>query len=299
MPAMCAGWSPPRTFAGSISLSARRQTCMTSSTRRPICSSPATSASRMRDLRSIGPSGRRKRRRRSTTVTSLPRTLTTPMHGPRRARHRGDGRRAEDLGDVGDRHGVGLAREGEGEVLGAPPALVRAPYGALRAPRSSQPGHQLRLSRAAPRIRRRSRAAHEALSLGEHLLDERRHVEHQRHPLVAELRRAGEAAHRLERLAERLDDDVLLPDELVDHEAQPSIAHLSDDHEGRAPAARVDAASPKSCARRQIGSDAPRTVSTSRPSIVRTDALVEARWPPRRWRAAWRRAARRSRRGAR
>ena len=38
--------------------------------------------------------------------------------------------------------------------------------------------------------------------------------------LVAELGRAGEAAHRLQRLAERLDDDVLLADELVDDEPE-------------------------------------------------------------------------------
>ena len=38
--------------------------------------------------------------------------------------------------------------------------------------------------------------------------------------LVAELGRAREAAHALERLAERLDDDVLLTDELVDDEPE-------------------------------------------------------------------------------
>jgi hypothetical protein len=64
-------------------------------------------------------------------------------------------------------------------------------------------------------------------SLGEHLLDERRDVEHEAHALVAELGRPREAAHPLERLAERLDDDVLLPDEAIHDEPEPALADLT------------------------------------------------------------------------
>src|SRR5690606_33247101 len=54
--------------------------------------------------------------------------------------------------------------------------------------------------------------------------------------LIAELRGSREAAHGAKRASQGLDDDVLLPDQLVDDEAEPSRAHAGDDHE--LPAAR-------------------------------------------------------------
>src|SRR5690606_26768688 len=70
----------------------------------------------------------------------------------------------------------------------------------------------------------------ELVARGE-LLDERGHVDDQRHALISEVGGAREAADLLEARAERLDDDVLLPVELVDDEAHPTRAHLAHDDE--------------------------------------------------------------------
>ena len=200
----------------------------------------------------------------------------TPSDVRGRARHLGDGRRPQDLGDVRDLHRVRLAREHEREVLGAPARLAGAPR-----PRASRRDSRLDASvghphQPLPPLGGRREEAR--LARREHLFDERGHVEDERHALVAELGRAGEAAHALQRLAERLDDDVLLADELVDDEAEAPVADLRDDDERRARAARRALRGGdrrRGASRRQIGSDAPRTVSTSRASTVRTWRLVE------------------------
>src|SRR3954470_7970093 len=66
----------------------------------------------------------------------------------------------------------------------------------------------------------------------EPLLDERRRVDDERDALIAELRGAREAAHALERRAERLDDDVLLAHEVVDDEPEPARTDARDDRIG-------------------------------------------------------------------
>src|SRR5687767_543286 len=63
----------------------------------------------------------------------------------------------------------------------------------------------------------------------EDLGDERGRVEHEANTLISELRRAGEAMHLLQRLAECLDDDVLLTDEPIDDEADTAIGDARDD----------------------------------------------------------------------
>ena len=54
-------------------------------------------------------------------------------------------------------------------------------------------------------------------------------VEHQADALISELRCAREAARLLERPAERLDDDVLLADQLVYDEPDPPLGDGGDD----------------------------------------------------------------------
>src|SRR5687768_14459078 len=74
-----------------------------------------------------------------------------------------------------------------------------------------------------------ARSHHGVASAEECLFDERRSVEYECHPLVAELGRAGEPFHSLERRAERLDDDILLSDELVHHQPETPHSHRNDD----------------------------------------------------------------------
>src|SRR5689334_10559137 len=63
----------------------------------------------------------------------------------------------------------------------------------------------------------------------QHLLDERRWIEHERDALIAELGGAREAAHARKRFPERLDDDVLLPLEIVHGEPEAARAEHRDD----------------------------------------------------------------------
>ncbi len=97
------------------------------------------------------------------------------------------------------------------------------------------------------------------LSGAEHFLDERSGVEDEGHALIPELRRPSETAHRLQRFSERLDDDVLLPHELVDDETQSPSADTGDDDERPRPRPRSTNFTAKSRASRQMGSDTPRT----------------------------------------
>src|SRR5258705_527790 len=83
-----------------------------------------------------------------------------------------------------------------------------------RGPRNLRP----RRGDAASRATRSAIAPHPhglVPSLRESFLDERRRVEHERHALIAELGGAGESLHSRKRRAERLDDDVLLADDLI------------------------------------------------------------------------------------
>ena len=132
-----------------------------------------------------------------------------------------------------------------------------------------------------------------ALAAGRHLLDQRGRVDHQRDALIAELARAGEAAHALERAAERLDDHVLLADQRAHDEPEPARADRGDDDVLARAAARVRrvACRPRASRRaepqpprrrrpapssaeepgeRQSWSVLPRSVTTSRPSMTRT-----------------------------
>src|SRR5215471_12574346 len=88
-------------------------------------------------------------------------------------------------------------------------------------PRRTSEGLSCRVTRLAigPRLRA------DIAALQECLFHQRRRIEDQRHPLIAELGRAGETFYSLERRAERFDDDVLLTDELVDDQTEPSRAY--------------------------------------------------------------------------
>jgi hypothetical protein len=125
------------------------------------------------------------------------------------------------------------------------------------------------------------------LSGRQHLFDERRDVEHERHALVAQLGRSREAAHAFSDLPSGLMTMSCCP--TSSSTTNPSRGrHLGDDHE-RARLWRAPRLMPNNRSSRQIGRDAPRTVRTSRDSMARR-ALRRARWPPRRSRAASRKA---------
>ena len=199
------------------------------------------------------------------TVTRRPRTLTTPMTslGARGTSVTGGSFRISRTSPIGTR--VRVAAEAKGEVLDARPASLQRPGGA---PDS--------VSSAREQASHTSPSPTGAVALARRLFDERGGVEHERHALIAELGGAGETPHPAERLAERLDDDVLLPDELVDDEPEAALRQRDDDHElpprvtlGRW---RLSAEEPS---RRHSGSVAPRSVITSRPSTVAHHRLVE------------------------
>src|SRR5690606_12034786 len=65
--------------------------------------------------------------------------------------------------------------------------------------------------------------------LGERLVDERRDVEQEHGAVGPELGSPRDTGHRAQRRAERLDDDVLLADQLVDHEAHAVLGQAHDD----------------------------------------------------------------------
>src|SRR5688500_19931166 len=60
-------------------------------------------------------------------------------------------------------------------------------------------------------------------------LDERGHVEQQDGATASELGGARDARHRSQRADERLDHDVLLPEQLVDDEADAMLREADDD----------------------------------------------------------------------
>jgi hypothetical protein len=65
----------------------------------------------------------------------------------------------------------------------------------------------------------------------QNLFDERSDIEDERNALIAQLRGSGEAKRTTEGFAQRLDDDIALPDQFVDDETEPTTGHLGDDHE--------------------------------------------------------------------
>ena len=132
MPAMCAGCSPPSTLRR-LDLLGREAPDLLH-----LVDEEADLLARARsdeqDAR-LAVDGRPRRAGSAgagrSTVTSLPAHADDAEHVARRARHLGDGRRPQDLGDVRDRHRVRLAGEDEREVLDAPARLAGAPDGAL------------------------------------------------------------------------------------------------------------------------------------------------------------------------
>src|SRR5258708_7119000 len=177
--------------------------------------------SKMRPLFVMSAGETRSRCLRSITVRSSPRTLTTPT---------------TSLGARGTSVTGGSFRISRTSPIET--AYVSVP--SLNARYSTRGPRTLIPRRAGPPPSRGTRSAiaphpDRQLALHERLFDERRRVEHQRHPLVAELGRAREPLHLRERRAERLDDDVLLSDDLVDHQPEPPNAHADDDRVGAQP----------------------------------------------------------------
>src|SRR4051812_35523597 len=207
MPITNSETSPPSAeAAGSISFAAKRTTCRTSSTNRPITSPDSAAPSKMRPRRVRGRSSTCKVRRKSNTVTSKPRTLHTPttLRGARGTVVIGGGLR------------ISLMR------------VSSTPY-------SSPASENIKNSRTGPRspIRRARREAVDCVRLatgtlqstrrfsaGEHLFDQTSGIQHQAHPLVTELSRSRKATHCRQRLTERFDHDVFLPVQKVHHETE-------------------------------------------------------------------------------
>ena len=151
---------------------------------------------------------------RSMTVTSRPRTLTTPTtsFGARGTSVTGGSFRISRTSPIGTAY-VSRA-EPKGQVLDARPARASSARRALRS-RSRARARSAIGRLPPPRHRRRARNA-SSMSAGASSTSA--------DALIAELGRAGEAVHLLQRRAERLDDDVLLADELVDHEPEAARA---------------------------------------------------------------------------
>ena len=74
------------------------------------------------------------------TVTSCPRTLTTPPFVGR-ARHRGERRRLQDLANQPDGRRVGVAAKAKRQVLGARPPSLRRGERCDRASAASEISH--------------------------------------------------------------------------------------------------------------------------------------------------------------
>ena len=127
-------------WSGSISSAARRHTCCTSSTTSPIWLPVPASARRTRRPSVDGASRRRAEGAggRSTTVNEATADADDAEDVARGARHLGDGRRPQDLGDVRDLDGVALlGAEAEGEVTRC---AQHSPRHKRRAARLSGPG---------------------------------------------------------------------------------------------------------------------------------------------------------------
>src|SRR6187551_3260867 len=197
MPSTNSETSPPSAdAAGSISLAAKRTTCFTSSTNRPITSPDSAAPSKIRPRRVKGRSSRCKVRRKSKTVTSRPRTLHTPttLRGARGTTVMGGGLR------------ISLMR------------VSSTPY-------SSPASENIRNSRTGPRspMRRAKREAVDCVRLAtgalqrargfdarQHLFDQTRRIQHQADALVTQLGRASEAPDARQRFTEGFDHDVFL-----------------------------------------------------------------------------------------
>src|SRR5258708_6559807 len=171
--------------------------------------------SRMRPFLVISAGVTRSRRFKSMTVTSSPRTLTTPMisFGARGTSVTGGSFRISRTSPMGTAYVSVPSRKARYSTRGPRSLRPRRGDDASRATRSAIAPHPHGL----------------VPSLRESFLDERRRVEHERHALIAELGGAGESLHSRKRRAERLDDDVLLADDLIDDEAEPAHAHADDD----------------------------------------------------------------------
>ena len=61
--------------------------------------------------------------------------------------------------------------------------------------------------------------------------EKRRSIEHERDLLITQVGCPRKTSNRGQALSERLDDHIILADELVDDEAQLSVSHRPDDHE--------------------------------------------------------------------
>src|SRR5258707_8681553 len=178
---------------------------------------------RMRPFLVMSAGETRRRCLRSITVTSSPRTLTTPT---------------TSLGARGTSVTGGSFRISRTSPMGT--AYVSVPSRnarySTRGPRTLIP------RRAGPPPSRGTRSAiaphpDRQVALQERLFDEGGRVEHERHPLVTELGRSREPLHLCEGRAERLDDDVLLSDDLADHQPEPPNPHADDDRERAQPPA--------------------------------------------------------------
>ena len=244
--------------------------------------------------RSIGASASRRRRRRSRTVTSLPRTLMTPStsRGARGTSVMGGGRRISASCAIRTAY-VSPARPKARYSVRLPASPARR---AARLPAAVL--DERRPSRSAPPAfgrDARKRASPGASTSSMSAATSRTSATRWSPSSVA----PAKPRTALSDLPERLDDDVLLADELVDDEPEAALGHLRDDHEGAralGESRRRSAEEPIEAAERQR-----RARARSAPRATRRcgSAPRRARSPPRRWRAARRRAARRSRRAAR
>jgi hypothetical protein len=121
---------------------------------------------------------------------------------------------------------------GHRELLEAGDHLERDAHATVLAQADDEQGLDL----AAQRVAAVDAVPHAAVAAGhEHvgLLRDGQHVEDQRDLAVAEDGRAGEARDALELLAERLDDDLLGVDHVVDDQAELPVLGLQDHDEQR------------------------------------------------------------------
>src|SRR5690606_7364304 len=215
MPSTCSDTSPPSTeVAISISVSDKRITCRTSSTKSPTTSPQSDCTSRIRARRVGGVSGTCSLRLKSKTVTSRPRTLHTPITsaGARGTGVSGGGLRISRI------------------------RVSSRPYSssASKTAKNSRTGPFADTARrATPTAGRLTRSAMGDVRLlqhfaaREHLFDQGGRVEHQPDPLISQLGRSGEAAHAAQRAPERFDHDVLLSEQVVHHQPQAASAERS------------------------------------------------------------------------